>query len=262
MTFRVNIFRSDISQNITSYDLLKTFALITMFVDHIGYFFYEDIQELRLIGRLSAPVWFFLIGYALHKRSELRLWIWGTILLVGSVYMQNGYGALPLNIIFTFLLIRALLDYVMVRATQDFEKLFGILTICAIIAIPSMFILEYGSLGFLFAMCGYIARHKNNLKNLSPLHIYGFSMLTATVYTLGMWYEFHQFEIMNVAFMFIMLICLSISLMQFQPMEFKSDGTLKTVIKYPLFIMGRRTLEIYVLHLLLFLLIINYVSNS
>ena len=49
-------------KNITSYDLFKTLALVLMIADHIGFYFYPNELWLRAFGRLSAPMWLFLIG--------------------------------------------------------------------------------------------------------------------------------------------------------------------------------------------------------
>ena len=62
--------------SITSYDILKTFAVLTMIIDHIGLYFFPDEMWWRVIGRLSFPVWLFLIGYA-QSRDIPKLLILG-----------------------------------------------------------------------------------------------------------------------------------------------------------------------------------------
>ena len=63
-----------LSSYLTSYDLLKTLALVLMVIDHIGYFFYPEEMWWRVLGRLSVPIWFFLIGYA-NARDCFGLWL-------------------------------------------------------------------------------------------------------------------------------------------------------------------------------------------
>ena len=247
----LNLFRTDISTSLTAHDLLKTVALILMFVDHIAYYFMNDLEEMRLIGRLSSPIWFFLIGYAHTRKLEGRLWVWALILASGLFIIRDYQGLLPLNILFNFLFIRATLEFVMARATLDFEKLFGFFWVCVLLIIPSMWLFEYGSMGYLFAMAGYLVRHQSDLKNLQLKHVHAFMLLAVAAYGFGMWYQF-KFDIENVIYMFIMLLCMCPALVYFKPHEFKSDKGLLQIIKYPLFLTGRRTLEIYVLHLLIF----------
>ena len=45
-------------------DWLKAAAIILVAVDHIGYFFIENDHWWRVFGRLAAPTFFFLMGYA------------------------------------------------------------------------------------------------------------------------------------------------------------------------------------------------------
>ena len=257
MNLSFNLFRTDISTDITAHDLLKTFAIITMIIDHVGFFFFENQEEMRLIGRLSSPVWFFLIGYALHSRAEIRLWVWGFILLGGMTLLrhemnpENGYVFLPLNIIFMFLVIRLTRNFVMKRATIDFEKLIGVFWLLALLIIPMKFFFEYGAVGYMFALAGYMVRRQDSLENISFKQINIFMMLSVAAYTLMMWYEF-KFETINVGFLFVMLTCMCLPLLHFKPHVFNSKSGLLSIIKYPLFLTGRRTLEIYVLHLLLF----------
>ncbi len=263
MNMNFNLFRTDISPDVTAHDLLKTFAIITMIIDHAGFFFFDNQEEMRLIGRLSSPVWFFLIGYALHSKAEIRLWVWGFILLGGMAYMkydlspQNGISLLPLNIIFMFLVIRLSRGFVMKRATMDFEKLIGVFWLLALLIIPSKFFFEYGAVGYMFALAGYMARRKDSLDNISITQIYGFMMLSVTAYTAMMWYEI-GFDTLNTGFLFLMLTCVCLPLIHFKPHTFERKSTFLSVIKYPLFLTGRRTLEIYVLHLLLFMYINFY----
>ena len=42
--------------NITSYDLFKALALVLMLADHIGYYFYDDVDWWRVAGRICVPI--------------------------------------------------------------------------------------------------------------------------------------------------------------------------------------------------------------
>ncbi len=257
MKIGFNLFRTDISTDITAHDLLKTFAIITMIIDHIGYFFYPQIEELRLIGRLSAPVWFFLLGYAMNQKLELRLWVWAFILFAGTGYMKSGMGMLPLNILLMFLFTRATLSYTMALSTKSFERLFGIFWVCLLLMIPSMALVEYGTLGFLFAMAGYMTRRKDTLEHISDTQLNGFMVLAILAYGFNMWWQF-GFETINGVMLLILLACMCLSLLHFTARTFPANQGLLKIIKYPLFLTGRRTLEIYVLHFLFFMYLVVY----
>ena len=49
------------------YDYLKVYAICTMIGDHLGYFLFPEVIELRMIGRVAFPLFFLLIG-----RNESR----------------------------------------------------------------------------------------------------------------------------------------------------------------------------------------------
>ena len=41
-------------RELTSYDFLKTFAVVFMVIDHAGFFFFPDNDWMRVAGRLSV----------------------------------------------------------------------------------------------------------------------------------------------------------------------------------------------------------------
>lgn len=45
------------------YDWLKIIAVLTMIVDHCGFFLFPELKELRLIGRFAFPIFLFLVGF-------------------------------------------------------------------------------------------------------------------------------------------------------------------------------------------------------
>jgi len=61
-------------------DWLKTAAIILVSVDHIGYFFIENDHWWSVFGRLAAPTFFFLMGYAQTRTVSLH-WIWLGVIL-------------------------------------------------------------------------------------------------------------------------------------------------------------------------------------
>ncbi len=43
-------------RDLTSYDLLKTLAVILMIIDHVGHHFFPDEMWFRVVGRLCVPI--------------------------------------------------------------------------------------------------------------------------------------------------------------------------------------------------------------
>ena len=90
--------------------VLKIIAVITMFIDHLGYTIFGKFSYLNYIGRISFPVFAFQIseGY-IHtknlKKYFLRLFLFAVIsqipfMLFHSIISDTFY----LNIFFTLLL--------------------------------------------------------------------------------------------------------------------------------------------------------------
>ena len=201
-----------------------------------------------MIGRLSAPIWFFLIGYANSRELDWRLWVGGLILMCASyLYYETIF---PLSILFTFLLFRFILNPLMKRVGNNFVVIMVLFFTCAIFALPSMKLFEYGTGGLIFTCLGYFVRHKNHLsfkkEYLALIAIYG-GCLYAIIQSL--WFDFSpeltQLSVFGIAGTAAFLTF-------FHSNEYPKASKNIGVFKYPLFIMGRKTLEIYVLHILLF----------
>src|SRR5690606_26082911 len=87
---------------VTSYDLIKSAAIILMVVDHLGAFFFPENDWLRAAGRLCVPLWFFLIGYA-HARDIPKSWIIGAVSLISRTwFLEDRF--FYLNILVTMIL--------------------------------------------------------------------------------------------------------------------------------------------------------------
>ena len=71
---------------------LKLIALITMTVDHIGFLLFPRLMFLRIIGRLSLPIYAYLLAEGCtHTRSMGRYL--GSVLLVGFVCQVVSFVA-------------------------------------------------------------------------------------------------------------------------------------------------------------------------
>lgn len=83
---------------------LKIIAIITMTIDHIGSILYPDLTILRIIGRISFPIFAFLLVEGFNYTSNklkyfLRLLLFAIITQPIYDYAFNNQG---LNILFTF----------------------------------------------------------------------------------------------------------------------------------------------------------------
>lgn len=240
------------SLNLTSYDLLKAAAIILMIVDHIGYYFYPDEMWFRVIGRLCVPIWFFLVGYARSRDLSALIWIGTGVLVLAS--MGVGQSVFPLNVLGTMIAIRLLIDPLMQMMTRNAQSFVLFATMLTLAALPTYSLTEYGTQGLLLAIFGYIMRHNPQIPGFLEKGSLQNGYCLFTVFTFAalqqLTFGFAQPEFITMG-IGIAAICLF--LMMFRPVELPG---LTRKLPFPVIavlqILGRRTLEIYVLHLILF----------
>lgn len=98
---------------------LKIIAALTMLIDHIGYIFFPEIDLLRILGRISFPIFAFMIAEGCeYTKNKLRYFL--TIFLLGA-FCQLVYfivdGSVYLGILITFSL-----SIVAIYALQNLKR--------------------------------------------------------------------------------------------------------------------------------------------
>lgn len=80
-----------------SFFMLKIIAMITMIIDHIGAYIFPDVSILRIIGRISFPIFAFCIanGYK-HTKNKyiyiIRLLSCGILSIYPYSLLHKGWG--------------------------------------------------------------------------------------------------------------------------------------------------------------------------
>src|SRR4051794_34129360 len=139
-------------------DWLKTAAIIFVLVDHIGHFFMEDDRWWGVVGRLAAPTFFFLMGYA-RSRSVPLHWIWLGIILTLLNSWNAGWTWVAPNILLSLAFIRIARPYVEIFV-QDHGRLAFAILVCALVAaVPiAAKCVDYGAEGWLWGLLGLCQR--------------------------------------------------------------------------------------------------------
>ena len=158
---------------------LKIIAMVTMFIDHLGYLIFPDIIIFRIIGRISFPIYAYLISegckYTKNKTNYfLRTFILG--LICSIVYIVSTHEVF-LCILLTFsvsMLIIYLIDYVKKSPTNRFPLLIIVLIITFYICNAIEF--DYGFFGILVPVITYLSDNK-----LHKISLFGISLLTLTL---------------------------------------------------------------------------------
>lgn len=234
--------RKTLPAELTSYDFLKSFVLVLMMIDHVGAFFFPEQEMLRWLGRLCVPVWFFLIGFARSRDIDAPLILGGLLLVAGS--MMIGSFVFPLNILFTIMAIRLVIDPLM-RLTLWNPVVFWLVPLgLLVLAYPSYALLDYGTLGLLFAMYGYMARR-------GGMALLPFMLVAVLAYSAAQVMIFPFGTAHGIALMAVLALMLwqlrRFRLVLYPHLTQRLPVALTGLIK----LTGRRTLLIYVGHLLL-----------
>lgn len=236
-------------KDLTSYDLIKTFAILIMICDHIGYFLLPGNLWWRIVGRLCVPIWFFLIGYAKSRDLGWKIWIGAAIMELANIFA--GMTLFPADILVTMIFLRLVIDPVMKAALKNYSSLWAITTITAFLTMPSYYAFEYGTLSLPLAIFGYLVRNQANLKEPQKIILQYFAftyMLFVGTQTLI--FQLHDFQIMALAIGTFIVMSI---LLVFQAISFPR---LTEILPRPVVLFlqftGRHTLLIYVIHLLIF----------
>ncbi len=245
-------------KELTSYDLIKALAIILMIVDHVGHHFYPDEMWFRVVGRLCLPIWFFLIGYAKTTEIPKKLWIGAGVVAASAII--SGQFLLPLNILFTIIVLRLLRGATVAGCFYSLDGMRGMFLILAFLIYPTSVLFEYGTGAMFFVLIGYYLRNKNTInKDIDPKYVKIFAALSLLLFYVVQGINLPYILPEQTVFMFVGFAFIGFMLWNFKPVIYtKADKYIApSVIKFIQFL-GRRTLEIYVAHILLFRAICMY----
>lgn len=247
-------------------DWLKTAAIILVTIGHFGYFFIENADWWSVVGRLAAPPFFFMIGYARSRVIPLR-WIGLGIILTLLDSWNNDWDWMALNILLSYVLIR------MVRPkVQHLMKAYGwpafVIFIGILLALLPLVsnVFDYGAEGWLWALLGLCQRMY--LERRSLIDDAGTSQSsTAAVCTIPesiglmrllacfvaavvyLWQEQIEFSFTDVQLtVFFLGTCLmswSLCLFQRAPSRIQPANFISSTLHF----IGRHTLELYAIPL-------------
>jgi peptidoglycan/LPS O-acetylase OafA/YrhL len=247
-------------------DWLKTIAIISVSIGHIGYFFIENDDWWSVFGRLAAPTFFFLMGYAQTRTVPLR-WIWLGLILTLLESSNAHWTWVAPNILLSFALIRRARPYVQILLQRHGWVAFAVL-VSALLAVLSIAqkIADYGAEGWLWALFGLCQRMyvdgrsaadvdgaargsappaRAMTANVGLMRLLA-CFIAAVVYV---WQEQIEFSFPQIHLaVFILEVCvLSPTLCLFQrgPSGIQPPQAMACVLRF----IGRRTLEIYAIQL-------------
>lgn len=228
---------------VTTTDALKAIALVLILVDHIGHYLADDWPILRVIGRLSVPVFFFLIGFAKSRDIPWR-WLFLGVVLTGVDYLWlGGFDGLQFNILFNFAAIRLALPLIERHALTPIWRFAALMIVFAAMMPLVNPILEYGTEGWLFALFGLLLRRQRDGAEGSR----GWLVPVAAIFAFGAYWLVetidYKFSPIHSGLLMIGLLVLAHQLLGFERrfLDWRPAARLGSLMRFS----GRYSLEIY-----------------
>lgn len=153
--------------------VLKIIAILTMIIDHVGKEFFTKELIFTYIGRISFPIFAFLIseGY-IHtknfKKYLYRLLVFAIVSQIPfSLFLGVFYNTNNLNIFFTLALgLVSIYTYDIIKQ-KCYSKFLGFLFVIFISSIGNKFNVDYGFFGVFIIFLFYIFKNKKILLTIT-----------------------------------------------------------------------------------------------
>jgi len=246
---------------VNSHDLVKVLAISAMVVDHVGFYFLDDNIWFRIVGRMAAPLFFFLVGYSGSYRFKSQLVYFGVFLVVIN-YITNSSDniidhILPLNILLCFVAVKWLLGRVDV-ARWGTSGLVVLLCTLAVLAIPTSILVEYGAAGLSYAIGARLLQQKHPFAK-AWISVAVFADFVMELLLLLVWNEHLDMnpKLFALAVVFLFIVYLTVLALLIRH-DFRTFGVRAALVRVPTMYVSRYSLEIYVIHLSAFRLITWY----
>ena len=247
-------------------DWLKTAAIILVAVEHFGYFFVEDADWWSAFGRLAAPSFFFLLGYA-QTRTVPLLWIWLGVILTLLDSWNTDWAWVAPNILLSLALIRMARPHVKIFIQHHGWVAFAILVSALFAVLPiTANIVDYGAEGWLWALFGLYQRMYGDGRSATdvdgtaqgatppgraiPENLHLMRLLACFVASVAyVWQEQMEFSFSQIHLTAVILgvgvLSLSLCLFQRGPSRIQTPEPIAGALCF----IGRHTLEIYAIQL-------------
>lgn len=150
--------------------MVKTLAALFMLIDHVGAILFPQVLALRIIGRLSMPLFAYCVAqgfYYSEKKETTKKYARNLLLFSVASQIPYGFwkqGLFPLNIGFTWLLALCLMKggAVLAKAPSaakeelSFCRWKACAIITVIMAVATLGPIDYGLYGVLFPVAFYM----------------------------------------------------------------------------------------------------------
>jgi len=231
---------------LNSQDIWKFLAIVLMVVDHIGKFYYPDQLWFRVMGRMCIPIWFFFVGYSKSQPVNAPIIVGALLLVLVDVLIKAPI--FPLNILVTIICYRLIHHYFLNKYLDksEYYELIMAVVLILIFYLPTMWVMEYGTLALVFTALGRLIRMEQQSARINF-----YIVLAVLAFALPETYAF-GFTPVQTAILLIGIALVTFMLSHYQLVKYNiTYHTPAAIIMF----LARNSLYFYVIHIIILLCI-------
>jgi len=228
---------------------LTALAVVAFLIDHFGSDFFSGNPWFRQL-KFMVILWFFPAGYNSGWKPQPILW-WGLVALTAVTVFYSGFF-FPLTVLATLIAVKYIVDPLMeITLKNIFLFIFGQLVLLWFARWTHFEVMEYGSMALIMACSGWLVRHRDSIphgRTIAGWHLLYSGLSFAAFQYL---FQHHMREVWP--FMLGMTLLMSWYMWDFKgsvllAIKQKPAGAFGRAVRF----VGHHSLEIFVIHLLLF----------
>lgn len=238
-----------IKKNLTSYDLFAI-AVVNMVASHFFFLFMREDMWLRIPDRITVLIFLLTIGYNSSRKTDLGLWAGAAIT---STAYHVALGITWSTILGVIALLRLIIEPMMAFLLKSKERFIAFNIIFLILSPILNFWMEYGTMGIMLGMAGWINRNRDEVKGIvSPRNYYIFVIISYIIFT-ELIFPFNpvEFIIMALGCAFVGWLMYDFRALIMNSIVRRPKDRIEKLVSF----IGHKGMEIYVVHLVLFLTI-------
>lgn len=218
-----------------------------MVVSHVFYYFAPDIPWTRIPDRISVPVFLVLIGYNAGQKLPKTIYMGAVAIWLMNIATFDSYF---INFLGTIILVRLLIDPMATAIIKNKASFWGVnLMLVVLFPITSVFF-DYGSLAIIMALAGWLNKNGSLATDIvKPYEYFVFATITYLM-CMKLTFGFGSIEIAIVAIglSLVMYLLYHMKTLLMNSIRNKPVDAIGRFCKF----LGHKSLEIYIVHILLF----------
>jgi hypothetical protein len=250
---RIKALAARTESGITAYDLFAA-GVAAMALGRLASTFDIDSDALKLPLRILLPVFMIPIGYNVGRRVEWRIVACALSIILARWLLFNEWyspplGNFPVNFLVTIIVTRIFIEPLMALALKT-RVHFWLASLALVALAPPLHshVAEYGTLGTLMAMCGWLARNREEAQKIVDVRDF---FILVCFYYLAFNQSLYQFGPLSFAVMaggtaWVFRLCYNFRALLLNSIRRRPADPVAKISHF----MGRNSLELYTLFVL------------